>query len=83
MPKVSAVIPSRNRPQIVRRAVQSALSQTFTDLEVVVVVAPLLDEDAAPVESAPPLPTPAPVLVDVRTYPVKVTDGTVYIEVGD
>jgi Glycosyl transferase family 2 len=38
MPKVSAVIPSRNRPQIVRRAVQSALSQTFTDLEVVVVV---------------------------------------------
>ena len=38
MPKVSAVIPSRNRPQIVRRAVQSALSQTFTDLEVVVVI---------------------------------------------
>ena len=38
MPKVSAVIPSRNRPQIVRRAVQSALSQTFTDLEVLVVV---------------------------------------------
>jgi glycosyltransferase involved in cell wall biosynthesis len=37
-PKVSAVIPSRNRPQIVRRAVQSALAQTFTDLEVVVVV---------------------------------------------
>ena len=29
---------SRNRPQIVRRAVQSALSQTFTDLEVLVVV---------------------------------------------
>jgi 3-phenylpropionate/trans-cinnamate dioxygenase ferredoxin subunit len=24
----------------------------------------------------------APVLVDVRTYPVKVADGTVYIEVG-
>jgi hypothetical protein len=37
-PKVSAVIPSRNRPQIVRRAVLSALAQTFTDLEVVVVV---------------------------------------------
>jgi hypothetical protein len=37
-PKVSAVIPSRNRPQIVRRAVQSALSQTCSDLEVVVVV---------------------------------------------
>jgi hypothetical protein len=38
MPKVSAVIPSRNRPQFVRRAVLSALSQTFTDLEVLVVV---------------------------------------------
>ena len=37
-PKVSAVIPSRNRPQIVRRAVQSALAQTCTDLEVVVVI---------------------------------------------
>jgi 3-phenylpropionate/trans-cinnamate dioxygenase ferredoxin component len=24
----------------------------------------------------------APVLVDVRTFPVKVTDGTVYIDVG-
>jgi len=24
----------------------------------------------------------APVLVDVRTYPVKVADGTVYIEIG-
>jgi Ferredoxin subunits of nitrite reductase and ring-hydroxylating dioxygenases len=24
----------------------------------------------------------APVLVDVRTYPTKVIDGTVYIEVG-
>jgi glycosyltransferase involved in cell wall biosynthesis len=38
MPKVSVVIPTRNRAQIVRRAVQSALDQTFTDLEVVVVV---------------------------------------------
>ena len=24
----------------------------------------------------------APVLVDIRTYPVKVTDGTVYLDVG-
>jgi glycosyltransferase involved in cell wall biosynthesis len=38
MPKVSAVIPSRNRPEVARRAVQSALAQTFTDLEVIVVV---------------------------------------------
>ena len=38
MPSVSTVIPTRNRAQIVRRAVQSALAQTFTDLEVVVIV---------------------------------------------
>jgi len=38
MPRISVVIPTRNRAQIVRRAVQSALGQTFTDLEVVVVV---------------------------------------------
>jgi glycosyltransferase involved in cell wall biosynthesis len=35
---VSVVIPSRNRPGLVGRAVQSALDQTFRDLEVVVVV---------------------------------------------
>jgi glycosyltransferase involved in cell wall biosynthesis len=38
MPKVSAVIPSRNRPELVCRAVQSVLNQTFTDIEAVVVV---------------------------------------------
>jgi glycosyltransferase involved in cell wall biosynthesis len=37
-PKVSAVIPSRNRPELVCRAVRSALYQTFQDLEVIVVV---------------------------------------------
>jgi glycosyltransferase involved in cell wall biosynthesis len=36
--KVSAVIPTRNRPDLVLRAVRSALSQTYKDLEVVVVV---------------------------------------------
>jgi glycosyltransferase involved in cell wall biosynthesis len=35
---VSAVIPTRNRPQLVCRAVRSALSQTYVNLEVVVVV---------------------------------------------
>jgi glycosyltransferase involved in cell wall biosynthesis len=35
---VSAVIPTRNRPELVSRAVRSALAQTFRDLEVVVVV---------------------------------------------
>lgn len=38
MPRVSAIIPSRNRPDLAQRAVQSALAQTFWDLEVIVVV---------------------------------------------
>jgi glycosyltransferase involved in cell wall biosynthesis len=38
LPLVSAVIPTRNRPELVCRAVQSALSQTYSNLEVVVVV---------------------------------------------
>jgi GT2 family glycosyltransferase len=36
--KVSGVIPTRNRPELVVRAVRSALAQTYTDLEVIVVV---------------------------------------------
>jgi glycosyltransferase involved in cell wall biosynthesis len=35
---VSAVIPTRNRPELVLRAIRSALSQTYGNLEVVVVV---------------------------------------------
>ena len=37
-PKVSVVIPTRNRPALVTRAVTSALAQTMAELEVVVVV---------------------------------------------
>jgi len=37
-PAVSVVIPTRNRPSLVRRAVQSALNQTFSDIEVIVVI---------------------------------------------
>lgn len=37
-PIVSAIIPTRNRPDLVARAVNSALRQTFHDLEVVVVI---------------------------------------------
>jgi glycosyltransferase involved in cell wall biosynthesis len=37
-PEISVVIPTRNRPQLVTRAIRSALDQTFRDLEVVVVV---------------------------------------------
>lgn len=37
-PIVSVIIPTRNRPVLVRRAVQSALTQTFKDIEVIVVI---------------------------------------------
>ena len=35
---VTAVIPTRNRPDLVVRAVKSALAQTYRNLEVVVVI---------------------------------------------
>lgn len=38
VPAVSVVIPTRNRPELVARAVRSVLDQTFTDLEVVVII---------------------------------------------
>ena len=37
MPKVSVIIPTHNRPELLKRAVNSVLSQTYTDLEVIVV----------------------------------------------
>ena len=37
-PDVTAVIPTRNRPELVQRAVRSALTQTYRNLEVLVVV---------------------------------------------
>ena len=37
-PLISVVIPTRNRPLLVGRAVQSALTQTFKDIEVIVVI---------------------------------------------
>lgn len=38
IPSVSVVIPTHNRPHVVRRAVESALNQTFPVAEVIVVV---------------------------------------------
>jgi glycosyltransferase involved in cell wall biosynthesis len=38
MPLVTVIIPTINRPQLVERAVRSALDQTLTDIEVMVVV---------------------------------------------
>jgi glycosyltransferase involved in cell wall biosynthesis len=37
-PRVSAVVPTRKRPQLVLRAIQSALRQTFRDIEIIAVV---------------------------------------------
>jgi glycosyltransferase involved in cell wall biosynthesis len=37
-PLVSVVIPTRNRPALVRRAVESALCQTYSHLEVIVII---------------------------------------------
>ena len=38
VPKVSVVIPTRNRPVPLRNAIISVLAQTLSDLEVIVVV---------------------------------------------
>ena len=47
MPKVSVVVPTRNRANLVGRAVHSALNQTMADVEVIVVDHGLHDHTAA------------------------------------
>ena len=37
MPKISVVIPTHNRPDLLKRAVESVLKQTFQDFEIIVV----------------------------------------------
>jgi glycosyltransferase involved in cell wall biosynthesis len=37
-PAVSVVIPTRNRPRLVHRAVESVIKQTYSDLEIIVVI---------------------------------------------
>jgi glycosyltransferase involved in cell wall biosynthesis len=49
-PLVSVVIPTRNRPLLVKRAVQSALAQTLKELEVIVVIDG--SDEVTPVELA-------------------------------
>jgi glycosyltransferase involved in cell wall biosynthesis len=38
MPRVSVVIPTRNRPEMLAAAIDSVLAQTFTDYEIVVII---------------------------------------------
>jgi glycosyltransferase involved in cell wall biosynthesis len=49
--KVSAVIPTRNRPALVSRAVQSVLRQTHSDIEAVIVIDGPDPETAAALEA--------------------------------
>lgn len=37
MPKISIIIPTHNRPEMLENAIKSAMSQTITDLEIIVV----------------------------------------------
>lgn len=47
-PRLSIIIPSFNRPELLHREVCSALSQTMTDIEVIVV-----DDGSAPAVTLP------------------------------
>jgi len=37
MPKVSVIIPTHNRPELLKRAIESVLNQTYQDFEIIVV----------------------------------------------
>jgi len=37
MPQVSVIIPTRNRANLLKEAIESVLNQTFTDFELIIV----------------------------------------------
>jgi glycosyltransferase involved in cell wall biosynthesis len=51
MPKVSVIIPTYNRSFLLRRAIQSVLSQTFQDFELIIVDDASTDDTDALVKS--------------------------------
>ena len=51
MPKVSVIIPTYNRSNLVKEAVESVLTQTFKDLEAIVVDDGSTDDTQSVVES--------------------------------
>lgn len=50
MPKISVVIPTHNRPQLLIRAVESVLAQTYSDYEIVIIDDGSTDDTAKVVE---------------------------------
>lgn len=67
MPLISIIIPTHNRPQMLKEAVESALAQTFQDFEIIIV---LNGATAEPVQTARRLGE------DARTHAVEMAYGT-------
>jgi glycosyltransferase involved in cell wall biosynthesis len=64
-PLVSAVIPTHRRPKLVIRAIQSVLRQTYTPIEVIVVIDGIDDETRTVVEA---LAHPSVVCIETGTH---------------
>src|SRR5690348_17923923 len=51
MPKISVVIPTQNRAEFLRAAIQSVLNQTFQDFEIIIIDDASVDETANVIQS--------------------------------